>query len=80
MPNGNMMRAARALAGLKAAELAALAHVDATTISRIENAKQKPVRGQIATIDAITRALKAKGVEIDADAGIVRLVKGVRKK
>jgi transcriptional regulator with XRE-family HTH domain len=79
LPTGNMLRAARALAGLRAAELAFLAKVDPTTISRIENAKQKPVRGQIATIDAVIGALKTKGVEIDADSGVLRLVKKPRR-
>jgi hypothetical protein len=35
----------------------------------------KPVRGQAATVDSVVKALRLKGVEIDADAGIVRLVK-----
>ena len=78
LPTGNMMRAARALAGLTGAELAALADVDPTTVSRIENAKQKPVRGQVATVDAVTRALRARGVEITDDG--VRLVKRAGKK
>lgn len=72
------MRAGRALAGLTGAKLAALAGVDPTTISRIESAKQKPVGGQVATVDRVLRALRDKGVEINDDG--VRLVKKTGKK
>jgi transcriptional regulator with XRE-family HTH domain len=68
-------RSARALAGLKLAELARLAEVDASTISRLETRGDKPVRGHAATVDAVTRALKTKGVEIDSDEQLVRLRK-----
>jgi transcriptional regulator with XRE-family HTH domain len=64
LPTGNLLRAARALAGLKAGQLADLAGVDASTISRLESAGTGRVRGQAQTVDDVTRALKAKGVEI----------------
>ena len=61
LPSGNILRAARALAGLTAVELAALADVDQSTISRMESTGVKPVRGQVGTVDAVTRALEAQG-------------------
>jgi transcriptional regulator with XRE-family HTH domain len=78
LPTGNMLRAARALAGLKAGELAALAKIDASTVSRMENSGAKPVRGQAGTVDSVIRALEAKGVVIEADG--VRLVRKPRSR
>jgi hypothetical protein len=45
-----MLRAARALAGLKADDLAAFAEINATTVSRTEAAGHRPVRGQARTV------------------------------
>jgi transcriptional regulator with XRE-family HTH domain len=78
LPTGHMLRAARALAGLKIAELAKLARIDASTISRMETSGTKPVRGQAGKVDGVIRALKAKGVEIDGDEGVVRLTRKPR--
>ena len=39
LPTGNQLRAASSLAGLKAVELAALADIDQSTISRMENVR-----------------------------------------
>jgi transcriptional regulator with XRE-family HTH domain len=64
LPTGNLLRAARALAGLKAGELAKLAKIDASTVSRLESAGAGRVRGQAQTIDDVVQALKSRGVEI----------------
>ena len=64
MPTGNQLRAARALAGLKATELARLAKIDASTISRLESTRHKNVRGLAETVDAVVQALQRKGVRI----------------
>jgi transcriptional regulator with XRE-family HTH domain len=73
LPSGNILRAARGLAGLTAVELAALAKVDQSTISRMESTGPRPVRGQAGTVDAVMKALEAKGVVIESDG--VRLRK-----
>jgi transcriptional regulator with XRE-family HTH domain len=73
LPTGNQLKAARALAGLTSVELARLAKIDASTISRMESSGARPVRGQAATVDAAVRALEAKGVVIEHDG--VRLRK-----
>jgi transcriptional regulator with XRE-family HTH domain len=78
LQTGNTLKAARALAGLKSAELAALAKVDPTTISRLESSKHKPVRGYAATVDAVREVLRKHGVEYDE--GGVYLVKRPGKK
>jgi transcriptional regulator with XRE-family HTH domain len=67
LPTGNMLRAARALAGLTSVELAALAKIDASTISRMESSGKKPVRGLAATVDAVVHALEKVGVAITDD-------------
>ena len=67
MPSGNMLKAARALAGLRAAQLATLAKIDASTVSRLEVSGHRAVRGQAGTVDAVIRLLKARGVEITED-------------
>jgi hypothetical protein len=51
---------------------AKLAKVDASTISRMESSGARPVRGLAHTVDAVTRALEAKGVVIETDG--VRLI------
>jgi len=77
LPSGNALKAARALAGLKAAELARMAGIDASTISRLEGAGPKPVRGYAGTVDAVQRALRSRGVEITENG--VQLVKRPRR-
>ena len=67
MPTGNHLRAARALAGLTAGQLAALAGVDASTVSRLENARHKKVGGQAMTVDKLQEALLKRGVQITED-------------
>ena len=75
----SVLRAARALAGLKASELAAMAKVDASTVSRLEGRGHKTVGGQATTIDALRRALLHRGVEI-VDDGVRFIRKRTMKK
>ena len=77
MPTGNILRAARALAGLTSVELAALARIDASTVSRMESSGNKPVGGLAGTVDNVKRALEAKGI-VFLDDG-VRLVRKPRR-
>jgi transcriptional regulator with XRE-family HTH domain len=70
LPTGNMLRAARALAGLRGTELAELAEVDTSTISRLESSRTKSVRGQAETVDRVIHALLRRGVRI-TDDGVV---------
>jgi succinyl-CoA synthetase alpha subunit len=53
--------------------VAALAGVDQSTISRMESTGHRPVKGHAGTVDAVMRALEAKGVVIEQDG--VRLRK-----
>lgn len=78
LPTGNLLKAARALAGLKATELAALADIDQSTISRMESFGRKTVGGHAGTIDAVLKALAAKGVEIVGE-DTVRLTRRPRR-
>jgi transcriptional regulator with XRE-family HTH domain len=70
LPTGNQLRAARALAGLRAAQLAKSAGVDASTVSRLENARHKSVSGMAQTVDAVLRALARAGVRINEDGSV----------
>src|SRR5262249_36940160 len=70
LPTGHQLKAARALAGLTSVKLAALAKIDASTLSRMESSGIKPVRGLAGSVDAVIRALEAKGVVIEADGGV----------
>jgi transcriptional regulator with XRE-family HTH domain len=76
VPTGNMLKAARALAGLTGAQLAAMAEIDVSTISRMESAGHSSVRGQGRTVELVIRALRERGVEITDDG--VRLMKRPR--
>ncbi len=67
LPTGNMLRAARALAGLRGTELAKMAGVDASTVSRLESSRAKSVRGQAETVDRVIHALLRRGVRITED-------------
>lgn len=77
LPTGNILKAARALAGLRSGQLAKLAKVDPSTLSRLEGYGNKPVRGQAPTVDAIVSQLRAHGVEITENG--VELVKKPRR-
>ena len=65
--------AGRALAGLTSAELAKLAKVDASTISRMESSGAGSVHALADSLERVVRALEAKGVIIENDG--VRLAK-----
>ena len=74
LPTGHQLKAARALAGLTSAKLAALAKIDPSTISRQWNRLALgPCARQAGGVDAVVRALEASGVTMDADG--VRLKK-----
>ena len=74
------MRAARALAGLKPTELARLAKIDASTISRLESGRHKNARGMATTVDAVVQALQRKGVRIlDDETQVAVVLKKARR-
>ena len=73
LPTGNMLKAARALAGLTRAQLAAMAEIDVSTISRMESAGPSSVGSHARTVELVIRALRARGAEITDDG--VRLMK-----
>lgn len=59
---GEQIRAARALAGITAHELAELSGVSYPTVQRLD-ATRGPVSARIDTVAAITRALESCGVQ-----------------
>lgn len=59
---GEQIRAARALIGWKAADLASAAGVSMPTIQRLD-ATRGPVSGRYETVEAIRVALEAEGVQ-----------------
>lgn len=63
MPTGEQIRAARAMVGWSVAELARRADVSWRTIQRAEAAGAAVPRMHVDTIDKITRALEAGGIE-----------------
>jgi transcriptional regulator with XRE-family HTH domain len=78
LPTGHLLRAARIMAGLKAGELAGMAGIDASTLSRMERSGRGKVRGQAPKVDAVITVLKKHGVEIIEDYG-VQLTKKPRR-
>ena len=64
---GNAFRAALALGGLGAAEVARESRVSPSTIRGMASAGKKPVRANAETVDKVIRALEVKGVEITED-------------
>lgn len=68
MLTSNQLRAARALAGWSARELAERAGVDITTVQRMER-HDGQVRGNAATVEKILSALEASGIEFINDDG-----------
>jgi len=65
LTTGNQLKAARALAGLKQAQLAAKAGVDTSTISSMEGKGAKTLgRTGADTIKAVMDALDSAGVEM----------------
>lgn len=60
--NGEQIRAARALVGWSAADLAAKSGVSYPTIQRLD-ATRGPVSGRHETVEALRKALEAQGVQ-----------------
>lgn len=76
LPTGDMLRAGRALAGLRVVQLAKMAGVDPSTLTRMEGSRHKPTRGQAPKVEAVIQALRRRGV-VFLDSG-VQLVKEPR--
>ena len=64
---GNTLRAALALVGLVAVEVAKESKVSPSTIHSMESSGKKPVRAKAETVDKVIHALEVKGVEITED-------------
>ncbi|WP_293860501.1 helix-turn-helix transcriptional regulator [uncultured Alsobacter sp.] len=73
MHKGRLFKAARVLAGLTLAELAAKSHLSASEIERLEGQDVWPV-GSAMFESALARALQAEGVEVDNEAPGLHLV------
>jgi transcriptional regulator with XRE-family HTH domain len=72
--SGNHLRAARALAGLKQAELAKAAGLHVNSVRRLERSQERC--GGWAG-DRIKEALAIHGVEVlDSPAGVIKILKG----
>jgi transcriptional regulator with XRE-family HTH domain len=67
MPTGAQIRAARALIGISAAELEGLSGVTLRTIQRFEAVETTPPN-RSGTLEKITAALEAQGIEFLGDA------------
>jgi transcriptional regulator with XRE-family HTH domain len=75
---GEQFRAARAMARIEQADLARQANVSVETIKRLERT-EGPVSANVQTVDAVTRALEAAGVEFtNGEQPGVRLKKASR--
>ena len=73
MVMGQQIRAARALLGWEQKQLASAARVSVETVSRLERTRG-PVSAYTGTMESITKALEAAGVEFtNDDAPGVRL-------
>jgi transcriptional regulator with XRE-family HTH domain len=76
--SGRQIAAARVLAGLGQAELAAAAKISVPTLRRMESS-DGPASGYANNADAVRRALEAAGVEFtNGEQPGVRLKKGRR--
>ena len=62
MITSGQIKAARALVGMTATELAEMSGVAYTTIVRIESSEGVP-SGQVKTLDSVQRALEKSGIE-----------------
>ena len=73
MITSGQIKAARALVGWTARDLAAKAEIGFSTLIRLESADGVP-SGNIKTIDAVTKALEDAGIEFigtpDSQAGV----------
>ncbi len=68
MFTSHQLRAARAILGWSARELAERAGIHITTVQRVERATG-PASGNVATHEKIARALEASGIEFLNDDG-----------
>jgi predicted transcriptional regulator len=59
---GEQIKAARMMLGITAQDLAALADVSVPTVQRMDSAKG-PVPGRYETVQKVTQALEAKGIQ-----------------
>ena len=66
MPSGPQIRAARALLGIPADELAGLAAVTLRTIQRFEGVQSVPA-SRSGTLERVKAALEAEGIEFLGD-------------
>jgi DNA-binding transcriptional regulator YiaG len=66
MPSGPQIRAARALIGISAAELAARAGVTWKTVQRFESVEGVPA-SRAGTLERIKAAVEAEGIEFIGD-------------
>ena len=64
----SQLRAARALLGWSATDLAEHARMHVATVQRMEN-HDGQARGTVATLEKITNAFEAEGVEFISDDG-----------
>ena len=74
MITGEQVRGARALLGISGRDLAELAGISYPTVQRIE--AQGTAKSSVGTVDAIQKALEAKGVQF-LDSGEVAAGPGV---
>jgi transcriptional regulator with XRE-family HTH domain len=75
MPQGRQIKAARILCGLTAHALARAAHVNPSTISRLEKSGVSAVSGRVYA--SVLQALENKGVVIEGD--VLRMTKKPRR-
>jgi transcriptional regulator with XRE-family HTH domain len=75
MPGGRAIKAARVLAGLTGKQLAELAKIDPSTLSRLETLGISAVSGK--NYEAVLKALSKAGVEIEGDT--LRLARKPRR-
>lgn len=68
MITGEQIRGARALLGISGRELAELAGISYPTVQRIE--AQGTSKSSVGTVDAIRKALEAKGVQFLANGEV----------
>ncbi|WP_220033697.1 helix-turn-helix domain-containing protein [Rhodobacter viridis] len=67
--NGEQIRAARALLGWTAADLAGKSGVSYPTIQRLD-ATKGPVGGRFETVEAIRKAFEAEGIQFLVDGQV----------
>ncbi|MFC3060366.1 helix-turn-helix domain-containing protein [Paenirhodobacter populi] len=67
-PTGRQLAAARALAGLSQATVAAVARISVPTLKRME-ASEGPAVGMANNVEAVCRTLEAAGVEFIPENG-----------